>query len=170
MPDTLSVLFSLIGVIAIIVFMFWAARWFQKKYGLGFGGNGKQITLEDSVSITPDTRLVIASVSGKRYLLGVGNVRLLGEISPGGVKAVSADGAGGAGGAVETDGAVETGGAVETNGADKADGAVEAGEAVGTGETVETGKKSIFTRSEGMPLGEAFKIVLQEKLAAKKED
>ncbi|MDR0943712.1 MAG: flagellar biosynthetic protein FliO [Ruminococcus sp.] len=136
MPDTLSVLFALVGVIAIIIFMFWAARWFQKKYGFGFTGSGKLINIKDTVSITPDTRLVIAETGGKRYLIGVGNVRLLGEL-----------------GATE---AADDGRVTET--------------AAETGEALETEKKSIFTRSEKMPIGEAFKIVLAEKLSAKKED
>jgi flagellar biogenesis protein FliO len=148
--DTLSVLFALVGVIAIIVFMFWAARRLQKKFGFGLTGSGKHIKIEDTVSITPDTRLVIAKAGGKRYLIGVGNVRLLGELPE------------------NCDLAAETNETGET---------AEVGETVEDGETSETGKdddttvkKSIFTRSEKMPLGEAFKIVLAEKLSAKKED
>jgi flagellar biogenesis protein FliO len=139
--DTLSVLFALVGVIAIIVFMFWAARWFQKKYGFGFTGGGKLINIKDTVSITPDTRIVIAEVDGKRYLIGVGNVRMLGELTKTGTLEA------------ETDETVEAG-----------------TEATKVSESMETEKKSIFTRSEKMPLGEAFKIVLAEKLSAKKED
>jgi flagellar biogenesis protein FliO len=136
--DTFSVLFALVGVIAVIVFMFWAARWFQKKYGFGFNGRSKHIDIEDTVSITPDTRLVIAKVGGKRYLIGVGNVRLLAGMT----------------GKEET---AEDGETAETGAAE-------------TGEDAENEKKSIFTRSEKMPLGEAFKIVLSEKLSSKKED
>jgi flagellar biogenesis protein FliO len=146
--DTLSVLFALVGVIAIIVFMFWAARWFQKKYGFGFNGNNKLINIKDTVSITPDSRLIIAEVDGKRYLIGVGNVRMLGELA-------------------ET-GATEVG---ETKDVETAEaGTAEAGTAEAGKDDEQTGKKSIFTRSEKIPLGEAFKIVLAEKLSAKKED
>jgi flagellar biogenesis protein FliO len=81
MPDTLTVIFALVGVIAVIALMFWAARRFQKKYGYGFGNSGKNIRIEDSVAVSPDSRLLIADVNGKRYLIGTGNVRLLSELN-----------------------------------------------------------------------------------------
>ncbi|MDR0975315.1 MAG: flagellar biosynthetic protein FliO [Ruminococcus sp.] len=80
MPDILSVIFALIGVIAVIALMFWLARYFQKKYGYGLGLGGKSIRVEESVALSPDSRLVIAKIDGTRYLLGTGNVRLLTEL------------------------------------------------------------------------------------------
>jgi flagellar biogenesis protein FliO len=76
-PNTLTVIFSLVGVITVIAVMFWAARRFQKKYGFGFGKSGKSIRIEEAVSVSPDSRLLIAAIDGRRYLIGTGNVRLL---------------------------------------------------------------------------------------------
>jgi flagellar biogenesis protein FliO len=80
MPDMFTVVFALFGVIAVIALMFWAARRFQRKYGYGFGIGGKSIRIEESVALSPDSRLVIAKIDGVRYLLGTGNVRLLSEL------------------------------------------------------------------------------------------
>ncbi|MDR0986259.1 MAG: flagellar biosynthetic protein FliO [Ruminococcus sp.] len=80
MPDSLTVTFALLGVIALIALMFWAARFFQKKYGYGLGIGGKSIHVEESVTLSPDSRLIIAKVDGVRYLIGTGNVRLLSEL------------------------------------------------------------------------------------------
>jgi flagellar biogenesis protein FliO len=80
MPDTFTVIFALLGVIAVIALMFWAARRFQRKYGYGLGIGGKSIHIEESVALSPDSRLIIAKIDGVRYLLGTGNVRLLSEL------------------------------------------------------------------------------------------
>jgi hypothetical protein len=112
-------------------------------------------------------------VDGKRYLIGVGNVRLLGELEK--IGTAAGNGQAGVTAAEEIETAAKDEQAKETT---------RTGETSGTGsddiqtdKTFETGKndepigkKSIFTRSEKMPLGEAFKIVLAEKLSAKNED
>ncbi|MDR0986896.1 MAG: flagellar biosynthetic protein FliO [Ruminococcus sp.] len=116
MPDVLTMVFALFGVIAVIALMFWAARFFQKKYGYGLGLAGKSIRIEESVAMSPDSRLIIAKVDGVRYLIGTGNVRLLSEL----------------------DDLPE--------------------EELGTGGTGRTGGRKT------MPIGEAFKTVLSQKL------
>jgi flagellar biogenesis protein FliO len=119
--DTLTVIFSLIGVVAFILAMFWAARRFQKKFGYSFSASGKNLSVEESVSLSPDTRLIVASVDGRRFLIGVGNAHFLTELRP----------------------------------HDPHDNEEETKSAV---------------RSERMPIKEAFKVVLSEKLGKNSAD
>jgi flagellar biosynthetic protein FliO len=81
--ESLSIAFSFIGVLAVIVLMLWAARFFKKKYNAGGFLSAKNIKIEDVAALSPDSRIAVVRVGKRLFLLGItaGNITNLSELS-----------------------------------------------------------------------------------------
>ena len=78
--DLLPILGSLIMIVLILLFTYWATRWYARRMGPSL--SGRNIRIVDRAALSNSASLVIARVCGKYYLLGVGEkgVTLLREL------------------------------------------------------------------------------------------
>jgi flagellar biosynthetic protein FliO len=81
--DTLSITFAFIGVLAVMVLLFWGAYFLKKKYGSGSLFAAKNIKIEDVSALSPDSRIAVVRVGKRLFLLGItaGSITNLTELS-----------------------------------------------------------------------------------------
>lgn len=66
--DWLQLILSLVGVIGLIIMLFWALKKLNKRVGVH---NGNQMRVLDRINIGREGMLLVVSVCGKLMLLGV---------------------------------------------------------------------------------------------------
>ncbi|MDR0947341.1 MAG: flagellar biosynthetic protein FliO [Ruminococcus sp.] len=72
MPDSITVMLALIGVLGIIFVMFWLAARFQKKHGYGgFFTKGTVIKVLEAVSLSPDKQIAAVKAGDAYILIGI---------------------------------------------------------------------------------------------------
>lgn len=76
--QAVSLIFSLIGVVLVLVLTYFATRWFARRAGAG-AASGRAMHIVDRVTVAQGAHLLIVEVGGAYYLLGVGdkNVNLI---------------------------------------------------------------------------------------------
>jgi flagellar biosynthetic protein FliO len=81
--DTLSITFAFIGVLAVLILLFWGANFLKKKYGSGSLFAAKNIKIEDVSALSPDSRIAVVRVGSRLFLLGItaSNITYLTELS-----------------------------------------------------------------------------------------
>jgi flagellar biogenesis protein FliO len=75
--DLLSVAGSLIGMVLIIVFTYYATRWYAGR--MGKSAMGRYVRIIEKVPVGTGSSIIVAKAGEKYYLVGVGdkNVRLI---------------------------------------------------------------------------------------------
>lgn len=73
MPEIVTLLLSLLGVIALIVFMYMGSRWLNKRVS---SSTLRTMKVIERLSITGDKSLVIVKVGKKNLLIGVSPQRI----------------------------------------------------------------------------------------------
>jgi flagellar biosynthetic protein FliO len=81
--NTLSITFAFIGVLAVMILLFWGAHFLKKKYGTGSLFAAKNIKIEDISALSPDSRIAVVRVGSRLFLLGItaANITYLSELS-----------------------------------------------------------------------------------------
>lgn len=69
--QAVSLIFSLIGVVLVLVLTYFATRWFARRAGAG-AVSGRAMHVVDRITVAQGAHLVIVEVGGAHYLLGVG--------------------------------------------------------------------------------------------------
>lgn len=68
MTEILTILFSLLGVVALIIFTYYGANWLNKR--VRFSSNG-MLKVHERVNLGADKAVMIVSVGGQYMLVGV---------------------------------------------------------------------------------------------------
>ncbi len=83
--DFLTILGMLAAVAAVLFLAYWATRWIAARFpgGVGSARQGSQLKLLDQLAVGKDSRLVVAQVGARVFLLGVSpsGVTSLAELS-----------------------------------------------------------------------------------------
>lgn len=80
MGELFTVVFSLIGILAIILALFYASRWFNKKMSIT---SARNLQVIERVSLAPDKMLLLVEICGKYMIIGVApnGINTLSELS-----------------------------------------------------------------------------------------
>ncbi|MDR2932584.1 MAG: flagellar biosynthetic protein FliO [Oscillospiraceae bacterium] len=69
--DILSLLGSVLLIVAVLVLTYYASRWYARR--MGAGGPGKYVGVVDKTALGQGSAVYIVKVGGKYYMLGVGD-------------------------------------------------------------------------------------------------
>lgn len=70
--EAITVICALLGIIGLLLLMYYGGRWLNKHYRQGsFGTAQRSVKINECVSIAPDKQLMIVTVGSRIMLLGV---------------------------------------------------------------------------------------------------
>ncbi|MDF2566599.1 MAG: Flagellar biosynthesis protein FliO [Oscillospiraceae bacterium] len=83
MPEIISLIFSFIGVVLILILIVYGSKWIIKKHS--FSVRSKHIKVIDRVVLGQDKSIIVAEICNEKYIIGVSGQQItllkeLGEV------------------------------------------------------------------------------------------